>query len=86
MNKNILYIIILIFLTNCSLSNKEVNENNKSIDIFKKIQPIKKEFNQQLKIKKFSLFKQKSFINNNTNNNGNVDFTTNFKKISSEFC
>ena len=45
-NKNILYIIILIFLTNCSLSNKEVNENNKSIDIFKKIDPIQRELIQ----------------------------------------
>ncbi len=82
MNKAIKYIIILFFLSNCSFSNKNKVKDENQIDIFKKIQPIKKEFNQQLKIKKFSLFKQKSFINNNTNNNGNVDFTTNFKKIS----
>ena len=82
MNKAIKYIIILFFLSNCSFYNKNKVKDENQIDIFKKIQPIKKEFNQQLKIKKFSLFKQKSFINNNTNNNGNVDFTTNFKKIS----
>tara|TARA_Y100000816_G_scaffold45208_1_gene28343 strand:- start:156 stop:1427 length:1272 start_codon:yes stop_codon:yes gene_type:complete len=81
-NKAIKYIIILFFLSNCSFYNKNKVKDENQIDIFKKIQPIKKEFNQQLKIKKFSLFKQKSFINNNTNNNGNVDFTTNFKKIS----
>ncbi len=80
MNKNILYIIILIFLTNCSLSNKEVNENNKSIDIFKKIDPIQRELNSNLKTKKFETFKSNPFLNNLTNSNGNINFETNFEK------
>ena len=80
MNKNILYIIILIFLTNCSLSNKEVNENNKSIDIFKKIDPIQRELNLDLKTKKFETFKSNPFLNNLTNSNGNINFETNFEK------
>tara|TARA_B000000441_G_scaffold122911_1_gene99022 strand:+ start:609 stop:1880 length:1272 start_codon:yes stop_codon:yes gene_type:complete len=79
-NKNILYIIILIFLTNCSLSNKEVNENNKSIDIFKKIDPIQRELNSNLKTKKFETFKSNPFLNNLTNSNGNINFETNFEK------
>ena len=74
MNKNILYIIILIFLTNCSLSNKEVNENNKSIDIFKKIDPIQRELNSDLKTKKFETFKSNPFLNNLTNSNSNINF------------
>ena len=80
MNKNILYIIILIFLTNCSLSNKEFNENNKSIDIFKKIDPIQRELNSDLKTKKFETFKSNPFLNNLTNSNGNINFETNFEK------
>ena len=80
MNKNILYIIILIFLTNCSLSNKEVNEKNKSIDIFKKIDPIQRELNSDLKTKKFETFKSNPFLNNLTNSNGNINFETNFEK------
>ena len=80
MNKNILYIIILIFLTKCSLSNKEVNEKNKSIDIFKKIDPIQRELNSDLKTKKFETFKSKPFLNNLTNSNGNINFETNFEK------
>ena len=80
MNKNILNIIILIFLTNCSLSNKEVNENNKSIDIFKKIDPIQRELNSDLKTKKFETFKSNPFLNNLTNSNGNINFETNFEK------
>ena len=80
MNKNILYIIIYIFLTNCSLSNKEVNEDNKSIDIFKKIDPIQRELNSDLKTKKFETFKSNPFLNNLTNSNGNINFETNFEK------
>ena len=80
MNKNILYIIILIFLTNCSLSNKEVAKNNKSIDIFKKIDPIQRELNSDLKTKKFETFKSNPFLNNLTNSNGNINFETNFEK------
>ena len=53
-----------------------------SIDIFKKNEPIEKEFNQQLKIKKLNTFKTKPFIRNNSNNNGNIDFDTNFDKFS----
>ena len=68
MNKNILYIIILIFLTNCSLSNKEVNEKNKSIDIFKKIDPIQRELNSDLKTKKLETFISKPFLINLTKN------------------
>ena len=82
MNKNILYIIILIFISNCSFSKKDKNENEKLIDIFKKNEPIKKEFNQQLKIKKLNTFKYKPFLKNNSNNNGNINFDTNFEKIS----
>ena len=82
MNKAIKYIIILFFLSNCSFSNKNKVVNDNQIVIFKKIQPINKEFNPQLKIKELNLFKEKSFINNNSNNNGNINFKTNFENIS----
>ena len=52
------------------------------IDIFKKNEPIEKEFNQQLKIKKLNTFKKNPFLKNNSNNNGNINFDTNFEKIS----
>ena len=82
MNKKFLYTIIFLFLASCSLSKKDFKKEDKSIEIFKKIQPIKKEFNQNLKIKKFQNFKINPFIKNNSNNNGNIDFDTNFEKIS----
>ena len=82
MNKSILYIIILLFISNCSVNKNESIEYENQIEIFKKIEPIQKEFNQNLKIKKFQDFKINPFIKNNSNNNGNIDFDTNFEKIS----
>ena len=82
MSKKFLYIFILIFLTSCSSLKKENSKNVKLIDIFKESEPIKKEFNANLLIKKNNIFKNKPFVNNNTNNNGNINFDTNFEKIS----
>ena len=81
MIKAIKYIIILIFLSNCGASKKNTSDNEKLIDIFKKTEPIEKEFNQQLKIKKLNTFKAKPFLGNNSNNNGNINFDSNFDKF-----
>jgi len=80
-NKAIKYIIILIFLSNCSFSKKDSADNDKLIDIFKKNEPIEKEFNQQLKIKKLNTFKLKPFQKNNSNSNGNINFDSNLDKF-----
>ena len=82
MNKNILYILILIFISNCSFSKKDSDENEKIIDIFKKVEPIQKEFNSNLRIKKLETFKYQPFLRNYSNNNGNINFETNFENIS----
>ncbi len=82
MNKTIIYIIIFILISNCSLSKKENEIEDNLVKIFKKNDPIKKEFNPQLKIKKLSTFDLNPFIKNNTNNNGNINFDTNYEKIS----
>ena len=77
-----LYILILIFLTSCNLSKNDKDLSEKSINIFKKIDPIKKELNVDLKIKSLTNFKNRSFLNNKTNSNGNINFDTNFNRIS----
>ncbi len=82
MNKAIKYIVILILLTNCNTSKKDKVQNDNVISIFQKIKPIEREFNQQLKIKNLNKFKSKPFLKNNINNNGNINFDTNFEKIS----
>ncbi len=81
MNKAIKYIIILLFITNCSNSKNDKVKKDNLIDIFKKVEPIEKEFNQNLKIKKFNYFNESPFIKNNSNNNGNINFSTDFEKI-----
>ena len=82
MSKRFLYILIFIFITSCSLSKKDNEINDTSINIFEKIEPIKKELNPDLKIKSLIRFKNKPFQNNKTNSNGNINFDTNFTKIS----
>ena len=82
MSKCIKYIIILLFISNCSFTKNENNENENLVDIFQKTPPIEKEFNQQLKIKELNTFKQKPFLKNNSNNNGNINFVSNFESIS----
>ena len=82
MSKRFLYILIFIFITSCSLSKKNNEINDGSVNIFKKIEPIKEELNPDLKIRSLNTFKNKPFQNNKTNSNGNINFDTNFKKIS----
>ncbi len=84
MNKLLFYILILIFLSNCSFVKKDaVEEKNETNDIFKKIEPIKNELNAGLNIQLSNLTKKRVFLNNNSNNSGNINFETNFKKKSS---
>ena len=82
MNKNILYIIILIFLVNCSFTKKDGNKNDELVDIFKNDDPIQEELNSDIKIKKINKFRNDPFFNNNSNNSGNINFETSLDKIS----
>ena len=81
MSKAIKYIIILLFISNCSISKKDTVKNENHIDIFQKIKPVQEEFNKNLKLKKLENFKVNPFLKNNSNNNGNINFDTNFEKI-----
>ena len=83
MNNFFLYLFILIIFSGCGLEKKEVAENNKNLNIiFEKSKPIKKELNSNLNIKLTKLTKGEVFLSNNTNNVGNINFGTNFSKIS----
>jgi outer membrane protein assembly factor BamB len=91
-NRIFTYLLIIVFITNCSLdsktgfwskSKKLKSENNVvKKEIFKKTKVYEKEFNANLKIKLKNNFKKKSFVNNLTNNNGVVNFKGNLKKTS----
>ena len=92
MNRIFTYLLIIVFITSCSLdsktgfwskSKKLKSENNVvKKEIFKKTKVYEKEFNPNLKIKLKNNFKKKSFVNNLTNNNGVVNFKGNLKKTS----
>ena len=81
MNKFFLYLLLLLFLSSCGNSNKEIekqNENSKII--FEKSKPITEELNSNLKINLNKLTKGEVFLGNNTNSLGNINFETNFNK------
>jgi len=80
-NRFILYFFIILFISSCSSLEKEVSEKKDSKDIFEKIKPIKKELNPTLPIKLKKIIKSKPFINNNSNNSGNINFDTSFENM-----
>ena len=83
MNKFFLYLLLLT-LSSCGLGDKEIEEQGKNSKIiFEKSKPIIKELNSDLKIKLNKLTKGEVFLANNTNNIGNINFETDFKKTSS---
>ena len=82
MNKFFLYLLLLT-LSSCGLGDKEIKtQNQNSKIIFEKSKPIIKELNSDLKIKLNKLSKGEVFLANNTNNIGNINFETDFKKTS----
>jgi len=91
-NKIFYFLFILLFISNCSLDTKTglwnkteklKNENKvKEKKVFEEKKVYEKEFNKQLKIKLNNNIKEKSFINNLTNNNYIINFDGSLKKIS----
>ena len=91
MHKYFLFLILFIFLIQCSLDTKTgfwtktkiSKEKKENVDeIFTNEEVLKKEFNPNLKIKINSLYANKPFINNLTNNTGYINFESNFKEVS----
>ena len=81
MNKFLIYFLLLLFLSACGSSEKEILENSNFENIFEKSEPINEEFNPNLNIKLKTATKGKPFLGNNTNNSGNSNFKNDFKKI-----
>jgi len=91
-NKTITFLLIFFFSTNCSLDSttgfwsksEKLKTENTLIEkeIFQESKIYEKEFNPNLKIKLKNNFKNKSFINNLSNNNGVVNFKGSLKKVS----
>ena len=92
MNKKFYFLIIFLFIVNCSLDTKTgiwsqskdlVSENkNKKEKLFKKIEIYEEEFNTDLKIRLKGNLEKKNFDKNLLNNTGIVKFNGELKKIS----
>ena len=83
MNKFILYLFLIFFLSNCGIDKEKAEDLSNTKIIFKKSKPINREFNQNLNINFSKLTRGEPFLGNNTNNSGNINFKTNFNKTSS---
>jgi len=82
-NRLFIYLFILILLSNCSVSNKQVSEDSKNTKkLFEKEKPIEQVFNPSAKIELKNFTKGNPFLKNNSNNSGNIDFETTFNKRS----
>ncbi len=78
-----LYLFLLLIVSSCGLDNKNIKKENDNFQIiFEKSKPIKKELNSDLIINLSKIIKGEPFLENKTNNIGNINFETNFKKIS----
>ena len=92
MNKIFYFLFIFLLISNCSLDTKtglwskteklKTENKVKEKKIFEEKKVYEKEFNKQLKIKLNNNIKEKSFINNLTNNNYIINFDGSLKKIS----
>ena len=79
MNRIYYYFILLILSSSCAKNENSISDKNSEI-LFKEIEPLQKQLNSNLIIKLTKLVKDNSFIGNQTNNNGNINFQPTFKK------
>ena len=79
MSRIVLYFVFLLLLSSCGQSDKSVENTNSKI-LFEEIKPIQQQLNPNIQINLSELVIDNSFINNNTNNNGNINFEPTFEK------
>ena len=79
MSRIVLYFVFLLLLSSCGQSDKSVENNNSKI-LFEEIKPIQEQLNPNIQINLSKLVKDNSFVNNITNNNGNINFEPTFEK------
>ena len=79
MSKFFLYLVLILFLSNCGFKDKKVEQNPNAITLFEKSKPIEQELNPTLNIKISTITKGEPFLSSNSNNSGNLDFNSNFE-------
>ena len=79
MSRIVLYFVFLLLLSSCGQSDKSLKNTNSKI-LFEEIRPIQEQLNPNIQINLSKFVKDNSFVNNITNNNGNINFEPTFKK------
>ena len=89
MKNKIKFLFILVFVYSCSLDTKsgfwsktEKINNEKIKKLFVEKVVLEKEFNTDIKINIKQINSKNTFLNNTSNNNGNVNYSGSLKKIS----
>ena len=92
MNKIFNFLILFLFISNCSLDTKtglwsqseKIKSENENVTekLFEDTEVHQKEFNSELKIRLKNNIKKNSFVNNLINNNGILEFDGKLSKIS----
>ena len=91
MKNKVKFLFLLVFVYSCSLDTKsgfwskteKININNEKIKkLFVEKEVLEKEFNANIKINIKKINSNNTFLNNTSNNNGNVNYSGSLKKIS----
>ena len=79
MNRKLLNLLLFILLIGCGQTEKSI-ENTTSKVLFEEPKPIEEQINPNIQIKLTNLLKDNTFIENKSNNNGNINFKSEFEK------
>ena len=79
MNRKLLNLLLFILLIGCGQTEKSIENTNSKV-LFEESKPIEEQINPNIQIKLTNLLKDNTFIENKSNNNGNINFKSEFEK------
>ena len=79
MNRKLLNLLLFILLIGCGQTEKSIENTNSKV-LFEEPKPIEEQINPNIQIKLTNLLKDNTFIENKSNNNGNINFKSEFEK------
>ena len=79
MNRKLLNLLLFILLIGCGQNEKSIENTNSKV-LFEEPKPIEEQINPNIQIKLTNLLKDNTFIENKSNNNGNINFKSEFEK------
>ena len=79
MNRKLLNLLLFILLIGCGQTKKSIENTNSKV-LFEEPKSIEEQINPNIQIKLTNLLKDNTFIENKSNNNGNINFKSEFEK------